>query len=120
MTAIPVVLLVTAAAALGAYLLLLWFQKTRRPVLIGAHVVLGFAAAESLVVFLHMGGLAEASAARRLALIAGACLAAAIVSGLSAPLFGRSYRGTANSLLAAHVATGAAGFLIVLAFASRL
>ncbi len=120
MTAFPVVLLVTAATALGAYLLLLWFRKARRPVLIGFHVLLGLGAAETLIVFLHTSGLDEESPARRLALVAGGFLAAAIASGFSAPLFGRSYRGTANSLLAMHVASGLAGFLVVLAFVSRL
>ncbi len=120
MTAIPVVLLTTAATALGAYLLLLWFRKAQRPVLIGFHVLLGLGAAETLVVFLHTSGLDDESPARRLALVAGAFLAAAVASGFTAPLFGKTYRGTANSLLAAHVASGFAAFLIVLAFVSRL
>ncbi len=120
MTALPVVLLVTAAAALGAYLLLLWFRKMRKPVLIGFHVLLGLGGAESLIVFLHTTGLDDDAPARRLALVAGAFLAAAIASGFSAPLFGKTYRIAANSLLAAHVFSGLAGFLIVLAFVSRL
>ena len=57
MKALPVVFLVTAATALGAYLLLLWFRRARKPVLIGFHVLLGIGSAESLVVFLHTGGL---------------------------------------------------------------
>ena len=120
MTALPVVLLVTAAAALGAYLLLLWFKSTRRPVLIGFHVLLGLGGAESLIVFLHLGGLDDDSPTRRLALVGGGFLAAAIASGFSAPLFGKSYRSVANALLATHVFAGLAGFLIVLAFVSRL
>ena len=120
MTALPVVCLVTAAVALGGYLLLLWVRKTRKPVLIGFHVLLGLGGAESLVVFLHMGGLDDDSPLRRLALVAGGFLAAAIASGFSAPLFGKTYRFAANSLLAAHVFTGLAGFVIVLAFVSRL
>ena len=119
MTALPVVLLVTAAATLGAYILLLWFRKERKPVLIGFHVLFGLGGAESLVVFLHMGGLDGDSPIRRLALVSGAFLAAAIVSGLSAPLLSK-YRVVANSLLAAHVFAGVAGCLIVLAFVSRL
>lgn len=119
MTALPVVLLVTAAAALGGYLLLLWFRKQRRPVLIGCHVLLGLGAAESLVVLLHTG-LDDGSPHRRVALVAGGFLAAAIASGFSAPLFVRTYRSAANGLLAAHVAAGLGGFLLVLAFASQL
>jgi hypothetical protein len=120
MKALPIVLMVTAATALGAYLLLLWFQKARRPVLIGFHVLLGLGAAESLVVFLHTGGLEDDSAARRLALVAGGCLAAALASGFIAPLLGKSYRLAANSLLAAHVFSGLAGLLVVLVFVSRM
>jgi hypothetical protein len=120
MTTLPVVILVTAAAALGAYLLLLWFRNARKPVLIGFHVLLGLGGAETLVVFLHGSDLGEGSAARRVVLIAGAFLAAAIASGFLAPVIGRSYRVAANSLLAAHVASGLAGLLIVLVFVSRM
>jgi hypothetical protein len=120
MTALPVLLFMTAAAALGAYLLLLWFRAARKPVLIGFHVLLGFAAAESLAGFLRMSGLDEGDPARRLAIVAGGFFAAAIASGFSAPLFGKAYRGVANSLLAAHVFSGLAGLLIVAAVVSRL
>jgi hypothetical protein len=120
MQAVPVVCLVTAAAALGAWLLVLWFRNARRPVLIGFHVLLGLGSAETLVVFLHTSGLDDDAPARRIALTAGAFLAAAIASGFLAPLFGRDYRIAANSLLAAHVFAGVAAFLIVLAFFARL
>ena len=120
MTAVPVGVLVTAAAGLGAYLLILWFRSARKPVLIGVHVLLGLGAAETLVVFLHTSDLADNSPARRLALVAGGCLVAAIASGFTAPLFGKDYRVVANSLLATHVLAGLAGFLIVLAFLSQL
>lgn len=120
MTALPVILLVTAASALGAYLLLLWFRKDRKPVLIGFHVLLGLGCAELLAGFLRLGGFDDKSSIRRLALAGGACLAAALLSGFSAPLFGKSYRLVANSLLAAHVLAGLAGFLIVLAFVSQI
>ena len=120
MTALPVVLLVTAAAALGAYLLLLWFRKMRKPVLIGFHVLLGLGGAESLIVFLHTTGLDDDAPARRLALVAGAFLAAAIASGFLAPVIGRTYRLAANWLLAAHVASGLLGFLVVVLFVTRI
>ncbi len=120
MTTLPVVLLLTAASALGAYLLLLWFRSARRPVLIGFHVLLGLGAGESLVVFLHLGGLDDNAPARRLALVAGGFIAAAIASGLSAALFGRKNPGAANSLLAAHVAAGVAAFFGVLAFVAQM
>jgi hypothetical protein len=119
-TAVPVVCLVTAAAALGAWLLVLWFRNARKPVLIGFHVLLGLGSAETLVVFLRTGGLDDAAPARRIALVCGACLVAAIASGFLAPLFGRDYRIAANTLLAAHVAAGVAAFAIVLAFAAQL
>ncbi|RBP07123.1 hypothetical protein DFR50_12953 [Roseiarcus fermentans] len=119
MTTFPVVLFATAAAALGAYLLLLWFRKERKPVLIGFHVLLGLGVAESLAAILHLGGLDDDDALKRLALVAGAFLMAALASGVSAPLFGKAYRNTANTLLAVHVAAGLAAVLIVFVVAAR-
>ncbi len=119
MTVIPVVLIVTAAAALGAWLLLLWFKRVRRPVLIGFHVLLGVGSTETLVVFLHTSDLGRDSVPWSIAIGGLGCLAASILTGFSAPLF-RNYRTVANSFLAAHVATGVAGFVAVLVLASRL
>ena len=120
MTAFPVVLLVTAATALGAYLLLLWFRKARRPVLIGFHVLLGLGAAETLIVFLHTSGLDEESPARRLALVAG---------GFWPPRSPRLFRAAVRQELPRDAPircwpctwrAASPGFLVVLAFVSRL
>ena len=118
MTTVPIVIMASAASALGGYLLLLWFRKERRLVLIGFHVLLGFGAIEALVAFLHMGGLDDDDSLRRLAMNGVWCLGAAIASGFAAPLFRKSYS-AANAMLAAHVAAGLAAFLVVLTVASR-
>ena len=120
MNALPSILLVTAAAALGAYLLLLWFRGVRKPVLIGVHVLLGLGAAESLMVFLRMSDIPDESPARRIVLIAAGCLAGALFAGFLAAVIGKGARLAGNALLAVHVISGLAGFVIVLAFVARL
>ena len=111
--------LLTAGVALGAYILLLWFRGARKPALIGFHLLLGLGGVESLVVFLHQNDLADDPSVRRLALVALGLFGAAAFSGFTAPLFGKNYR-AANSLLGAHVGSGVVGFLIFIAFFSRL
>ena len=113
------VLLLTAAVALGGYLLVLWFRDARRPVLIGVHLLLGLGGVESLAVFLHQNDLADDPSVRRLALVALGLFGAAAFLGFTAPLSGKNYR-VGNSLLAAHVGSGVVGFLIFLTFFSRL
>jgi len=120
MNALPSILLVTAAAALGAYLLLHWFRGVRRPVLIGIHVLLGLGAAESLMVFLRMSEIPEDSAARRIVLIAAGCLAGALFAGFLAAVLGKGSRLAGYGLLAFHAASGLAGLVIVLAFVARM
>lgn len=119
MKSIVLILILTSAAALGAYLLLLWFRRIRRPILVAVHLMLGVGGTETLIMFVHNSDFAPDSLARRLALVAAAFLGVAIFSGFTAPLFGRNYR-AANAMLAAHVSCGVAGFLIALGFVSQL
>jgi hypothetical protein len=120
MTTAPILLLYAATAGLGGYILLLWFRQARRPVLIGFHLILGAASLETLFVFLRNSGLDSHGSASRLGMIAGGFMAIAMFSGFTAPLLGKNYRTAANSLLATHVCSGIAGFLIVLAFMAKV
>jgi hypothetical protein len=120
MTTLPVVLILTAAAGLGAYMLLLRFRNERRPGLIAAHLLLGVGGAEALVMLLHGSGLAEDSPTRGVAKLALGFLVAAIFSGFAAPMLGRNSPGVGNGLLTAHVCCGFLGFAFGLAFASQL
>jgi hypothetical protein len=109
-----------AAAALGGYNLLLWLRGARRPGLIAGHLLLGVAGAETLVMFLHNGGLADDDPARGTAKLALYLFGAAIFAGFAAPLLGKNNRQSANALLAAHVGTALAGLFVVLTIVSRL
>ena len=120
MSTAPMVLVLMAAAALGAYNLWLWLRGERRPVLIGAHLLLGVGGAEALVAYLHQSGLTDDDPARQTVKLALLLLAGSIFTGFAAPLLGKNARGAANALLAAHVCAGLAGIFIVLTFVSRL
>lgn len=67
---------------------------------------------------LHGGGLSEDDPARRTVMLALGLLAAAIFTGLGAPLLRKS--GFANFALAANVGARRAGFLLVLTLEARL
>jgi hypothetical protein len=119
MTTTPIVLIYAAAAGLGGYVLLLWFRKARRPGLIAVHLLLGAAALEMLFAFLRLKDLGDNGAASRLGTIAVTLMALAMFSGFVAPVLGKQHRTAANSLLATHVCSGVAGFLMVLALAAQ-
>jgi len=102
----------SAAVALGLYNLWGWWKGVRRVGAIAAHLLLGVGGAEALVVALHNSGLADDDPTHRTAIRALLLLAAAIFTGLGAPLLRRS--GYANLALAAHVGAGLAGFFLAL------
>ena len=53
MTTVPVLVILSAASALGLYLLLLFLRGERRQGLIALHLLLGFGGLETLVMLLH-------------------------------------------------------------------
>jgi hypothetical protein len=120
MTTAPIVLLYLAAGALGAYMLLLWFRQARRLELIGFHLILGAAALETMFAFLRNSDLDVNGRAHGFGTAAIAFMSLALLSGFCAPLLRKQPKEVSNALLATHVCSGVAGFLVVLAFVSAL
>jgi hypothetical protein len=120
MTTIPVIALLVAAAALGAYLLLLYVRGVRKPVLIGLHLLLGFGGLETLVVLLKGTPNSDGFPAGPYGNVAAGFLALAAFSGLLAPIIGRRSNGTANLMVITHVGMGLAGLALCLAWVSSL
>ncbi|ABD07672.1 conserved hypothetical protein [Rhodopseudomonas palustris HaA2] len=118
MTATPVLVILSAATALGLYLLLLFMRGERRQGLVALHLLLGFGGLETLVMLLHgtpdgaapMGGISFGK-------IAAGLFAVSAFSGFIAALARRSPV-AANVLLGTHVTVGLAGFALVLAWVS--
>ena len=120
MTAIPVLVILTAAVLLGLYLGLLYLRGDRKPALIGFHLLLGVGGLEALVMLLH--GTPDGSTTPddgSLGMTAAAFFAAALISGLTAALLRRSPV-TANVILATHAGAGTIGFVLFLAWMSSL
>ncbi len=119
MTLSPALVLLTLAVALGSYLGLLYLRDVRRPYLIGIHLLLGAGGLEASLLGLH--GAASDSPLRTgsLGTLALGFLAATLILGLTAPLFGRNSPRTAEVLLATHVTFGITGFALFLAWVSK-
>jgi hypothetical protein len=104
MSATPVIVIFTAAVALGAVLFVLWLRDQRRPVLIGVHLLLGAGGLEQLAMYMGQTSLKPT---------AGALFAAALICGLVAALMREAPR-AATAVLFTHIALGLAGFAVLL------
>jgi len=111
--------LLTAAVGLGLYLGLLYLRRVRKPVVVGAHLLLGAAGLETTVVMLR-GAPDGVTLAGSYGGAAAALLALTLVSGFSAPLLGKGSRRTANILLATHAGIGVTAFVLFLVWLSSL
>jgi len=107
--------LLTSGVGLGLYLGLLYLRRVRRPVLVGAHLLLGAAGIETMVVLLR-GTRDGVVTTGSFGIVVVVLLAAALVSGLSAPLLGKRSRQRMNILLATHAGVGLSGFVFFLAW----
>ncbi|MCP9626666.1 hypothetical protein NML43_06160 [Rhodopseudomonas palustris] len=116
MTATPVLVILSAATALGLYLGLLYLRGERKQGLVALHLLLGFGGLETLVMLLH-GTPDGATAAGSLSFgkVAAGLFAVSAFSGFIAALARRSPV-AANVLLGTHVTVGLAGFVLVLAW----
>ena len=112
MASILIVCVIAATVALGVWNLTLWMGGRRKPVAVGAHLLLGIGGLEAFVV---TGGAGSGS----LGFAAAALLAAALGCGLLGAVVRRSYGGAANVLLAAHALCGASGLGAALVWALR-
>jgi hypothetical protein len=118
MTALPVLVILSAASALGLYLGLLYLRGERKQGLVALHMLLGFGGLETLVMLLH-GTPDGASPTGSISFgkIAAGLFAVSAFSGFIAALARRSPV-AANVLLGTHVTVGLAGFALVLAWIS--
>jgi len=114
-TAIPPLLLLTAAVVLGLILGVQYLQRKRSPpALIGFHLLLGAGGLEVLAMLLHGTPDRRILPAGGLVTIAAGLVFAAMVSGLLAPMIGRQSRRTMNVALVIHVGVAVAGFVLLL------
>lgn len=120
MHAIPAVLLLSGAVALGVWLGIEYLRRVRsKPAVIGLHLLLGAGGLEVIAVLLR--GTPDGAVMRVdvLGQLAAGLLAFALFSGLVAPMIGRRSRATMNVALLAHVTGAAAGFVLCLVWMLR-
>ncbi len=115
MTAVPAVVLLSLAGALGVYLLTVFLRGERnRPMLIGTHLILGVGGAEALFLALRSanqsGGTRDASTVT----LALGFIMAAIIAGFLGPIVGRRSRTTGTVALATHASLGGLGVALAL------
>ena len=113
MRALPPILLLVAAVALGVLLGLQYLRRVRsKPTLIGLHLLLGAGSLEAVAMLLH--GAPDGAVTPAIAILQAAAglLAFALFSGLLAPMIGRRSRATMNIALLVHVATASTGFAL--------
>lgn len=113
MTAVPVLVILSATVLLGLYLGLLYLRGERKPVLIGVHFLLGIGGLETLVMLLHGTPDGAAAPEGSLGKTAAVLFVVSVISGVSAAMLRRS-RLIANTVLATHVGVGAVGFMLLL------
>jgi len=119
MNPLPAALLLTVAAVLGVWLGVLYLRRVRRPALIGVHLLLGAASLQVTLMMLRGMPNGDSAPATAIGLGAAGCLAAAMFSGLLAPLVGRGSRRAANLAVATHASAGLGGFLLFMAWIVR-
>ena len=108
--------LVTAAVGMGLYLGLLYLRRVRRPVLVGAHLLLGAAGLEATAMLLRGTPDGTVTPAGTFGIVAAATLATTMISGLAAPLVAKRSRRNSNIALGIHASVGVTGFVLFLAW----
>lgn len=112
MRTILAIAVLLAVAGLGLWLLRLHLRRRHLPMAIGAHVLLGFAAFESMVVHIQQAG--EGAGARLGGQVALGLMGVALGLGLATPLLAKDSRPRRNLMLAAHAGVGATAILLAL------
>jgi hypothetical protein len=118
MSATPVLVILSAASAIGLYLGLLYLRGERKQGLVALHLLLGFGGLETLVMLLH-GTPDGATSSGNISFgkLAAGLFAVSAFSGFIAAL-ARKSPVAANVVLATHVSVGLAGFALFLAWVS--
>jgi hypothetical protein len=116
MNPVPMVVVALAAVAVGAYMLTQFLRdEARKPIVIGIHIILAVASLEGVVSLLHEGA-PGVEKGRTAALLMAAALFTAFTSAV---LRGRGVK-SATPIFYAHTAFGAAGALLLVAWAGAL
>ena len=118
MTAMPVVMLLTATALVGICLGVFYLRGVRKPVLIGVHFLLAAGGLETLAMLLHGTPDGTMAASGSLGTVAAGLVAAAMFCGLTAALLRRSPL-PANVVLVTHASLGFAGLAVLLAWVDQ-
>ena len=114
-----IITMVATNVAIGLWLG--WGFLKRRPrsrMLVGVHLILGLSMLEVLAIMLKQATDSGSAAAKPLSQIASGLLAAALFSGLVAPLLAQSKPGTKAPALAVHAAVALSAFGAVLVWAA--
>lgn len=113
MTIFPIVMLLSAGVALGLYMGLNYLKGARnKPVLIGAHVLLGFASFEPMAIALSRTGQNGTFALGGLVL--------AFASGALTPMIAKHSKSATSWALGCHAAIAAIAFAYILVLVWRL
>lgn len=115
----PVTLFLLAAAGIGCLLGLNYLKGIRKPGLIAAHLLLGAAGLEQVAMLLRGAPNGDAWPSESLVKTAGLLLAIGMGLGFATPLV-RNSRQTMNTVLIGHIGAATAGFVLFLAWASRM
>ena len=116
-----IVAMVATNVAIGLWLG--WGFLKRRPrsrTLVGVHLIIGLSMLEVLAVLLKRATDSGDALARPLSQIASGLLAAALLTGLVAPLLAQSRPGTKTPALAVHAAVALSAFAAVIVWAASV
>lgn len=118
MDLIPVLVLLSAAVALGLVLGLQYVRRVgSKPTLIGLHLILGGAGLEGMAILLRGTPDGTRLPAGVLGNAAAILLAMAMITGFASPMIGRRWpRKTGSIALATHAGLAAIGFVLFLAW----
>lgn len=112
MTMLPIVLLLTGGVALGLYMGLNYLKGVRnKPLLIGAHVLLGLASLEPMAIAL--------SRKAEIGPLAPGGLVLAFASGAMTPIIAKQSRTATSWALGTHAAIAACAYVYILILMSR-
>lgn len=119
MLTFPVTLILIASATIGTILLLNYFKGIRKPLLTGAHLILGAAALEQMAMLLRGAPNGDSVPFEPLAKTVAGLLAVAMGLGFATPLM-RNSRQTMNLMLTGHVVVAVSACLLFLVWVARL
>ena len=116
MSALPILILMTAAVGLGLFVGALYLRGVRRPALIAFHFLLGALGLEGFVQFLHGPSSHGADRAGSFGNVAVIFFLATLILGLVASLLVRELPKSSKFVLATHAGAGLTGFGVLVAW----